>query len=632
MTTRADKPDTDADIQLRKILDNKHLSSFIMVAGAGSGKTTSLVKALAHVAVARRQELTSRTQRIACITYTEIAAKEIYVDVGSDPLVHVATIHSFLWSVIKPFQRDISSWVSARAVDKLAKLEAEQAGFGPRVQEARRNKTAETIERLANQLDTIRSIDRFRYGTGSDYANGVLGHEDIINLVPQLILARPLLARLVAKRYPFIFVDESQDTLPEIVACLKHAEAMSKGKFCLGFFGDPMQQIYVRGVGEVGAEVGWSTIKKPENFRSPTCVLEVINHVRAQVDGLEQMSGLPAERVKNGEVTFIVLPADENRTQALGLARRWLAAKSACGAWTNESSGRTEKTLVIAHRMAARRLNFEGLYTAFHDNGSHSLSEAFDEGTAWPLAPFMKVIMPAYESLTADKRELMSILRQFSPSLRTESLKGRDVSNVLRAMADCVGSLKVIIETGGPGSVKEALKLSADCGLIELDPRLSSYFASTDAISDPIVSTGTSATIESYMQCDVSELRGYFRYIDEESPYSTHQGIKGAEFDDVLVVLDDAEGRHHQFSYDKLLGIKALSRADLEHQAAGEESTIDRTRRLFYVCASRATEALAVVLYAADVGAAVDALRGSGIPGAEEPLTLDSLRAASPAS
>ena len=75
-----------------------------MIAGAGSGKTTSLVKALAHLSRARAPALRRRGQKIACITYTEVAVGEIWSDVGNDALFHVSTIHSFLWTVVHPFQ------------------------------------------------------------------------------------------------------------------------------------------------------------------------------------------------------------------------------------------------------------------------------------------------------------------------------------------------------------------------------------------------------------------------------------------------------------------------------------------------------------------------------------------------
>ena len=74
----------------------------------------------------------------------------------------------------------------------------------------------------------------------------------ILAMVPNLIIERPLLARLVAAQFPYIFVDESQDTFKAVVGSLKHVERLSQGKVCLGFFGDPMQQIYQTGVGEIG--------------------------------------------------------------------------------------------------------------------------------------------------------------------------------------------------------------------------------------------------------------------------------------------------------------------------------------------------------------------------------------------
>ena len=62
-----------------------------------------------------------------------------------------------------------------------------------------------------------------------------------------------------------------------------------------------------------------------------------------------------------------------------------------------------------------------------------------------------------------------------------------------------------------------------------------------------------------------------------------------------MVVVSDEEARGFMFNYDKLFGAKSRSKADLEHEAAGKETTIDRTRRLFYVMCSRAEKSLPVV-------------------------------------
>ncbi|MGO7205254.1 ATP-dependent helicase, partial [Rhizobium ruizarguesonis] len=64
MTSRIGKPDTQADVDLRTALDTRPPTNFVMVAGAGSGKTTSLIKALAHLSQTRGRELRVRGQQI----------------------------------------------------------------------------------------------------------------------------------------------------------------------------------------------------------------------------------------------------------------------------------------------------------------------------------------------------------------------------------------------------------------------------------------------------------------------------------------------------------------------------------------------------------------------------------------
>lgn len=625
MTSRAGQPDTAADLKLRELLDRDQHGSCSMVAGAGSGKTTSLVKALTHVVATRGPELRRRTQKVACITYTEIAAKEIHEDSGSDPLVYVATIHSFLWSVVKPFQKEVAGWVQERAKSKLSDLLNDQVNFSSRIGAARREKTANDIAKLQDQLRRLKTVRHFTYGTGSDYGKGVLGHEDIVNIGPQLIMRRPLLARLVARQYPFLFVDESQDTFPEIVACFKHVVQLAGSSFCLGFFGDPMQQIYVRGVGTIELPEGWSEIEKPENFRSPKRVLEVMNRIRAADDGLVQISGLPTDKLKEGSVTYFVLPADDHRTANLQLVRRWLDRASTQGAWTTDDPVTGAKILVIAQRMAARRLGFENLYAAFHDSGSPNLSQSFDEGAAWPVTPFLEVLLPLTD---ASGSQVVSLLRRHSPLMKDEELRQKSMIRLLTDFKRHVDQLADIVRTGGSGSIGRALDIAIEGKLLNLDPRMI-FFRSPEAAPEEVVlSDSTTVALERFMECDVKELRGYQRYIKEESPYSTHQGVKGAEFPRVLVVLDDEEGRHYQFSYDKLLRIKVLSKNDLDNQNAGKETVVERTRRLFYVCCSRATEAVAIVLYAQDVQAAVEALKKSDLPEAGSPVTLPGLESA----
>ena len=54
------------------------------------------------------------------------------------------------------------------------------------------------------------------------------------------------------------------------------------------------------------------------------------------------------------------------------------------------------------------------------------------------------------------------------------------------------------------------------------------------------------------------------------------------------------------FSYEKLFGAKAKSKTDLDNESQGKDTTIDRTRRLFYVTCSRAMSSLGIVAYTGD--------------------------------
>jgi len=92
----------------------------------------------------------------------------------------------------------------------------------------------------------------------------------------------------------------------------------------------------------------------------------------------------------------------------------------------------------------------------------------------------------------------------------------------------------------------------------------------------------------------------YAKYILGEAPFDTHQGVKGLEFPRVMVVIDDEEARGFLFSYDKLLGAKGKSDTDVSNERTGKETSIDRTRRLFYVTCSRTEKSLAVVHYSTD--------------------------------
>jgi DNA helicase II / ATP-dependent DNA helicase PcrA len=84
--------------EILRHIDNKE--NFLLSGGAGSGKTYSLVQVIKQVI------LEYPTIKVACMTYTNAAVKEIEERVKHQNL-SVTTIHDFLWENIKSFQKEL---------------------------------------------------------------------------------------------------------------------------------------------------------------------------------------------------------------------------------------------------------------------------------------------------------------------------------------------------------------------------------------------------------------------------------------------------------------------------------------------------------------------------------------------
>jgi DNA helicase-2/ATP-dependent DNA helicase PcrA len=636
MSSRANKPDTQADIDLRNCLRDVPPRSFIMKAGAGSGKTTSLIKGLSSVMEIHGAKLRKNRQRVACITYTEIAAGEIWRDVGSDPLVHVSTIHSFMWLLAKPFQNDIRVWVHSRIRQKIEAIEEKQATYGQRVLQRTKDKDIRDAERLHRQLGRIAAVKSFRYGTASSYAMGILGHDDVLKLVPDLIARRPLFRSLLASQFPFVFVDESQDTTFEVVEALKTVERESGVTLCLGFFGDPMQRIYATGTGQVEVEPAWIDIPKPENFRCSTRVLNLANAIRRDGDDLIQTPGqrLGADGIvptPEGSAHLFILPANDTRDANLDRVRGWMAKQTDDDRWVSYVDDREQiKLLVIVHQMAAKRLGFGELYTALNSRSPSAFKNGFLDGSAWPISSCVRFLIPvAIAHSNGRQLEVMRLIREYSPLLDKDSLAESNVAERLKLIGSLVVFITASIMENAGATVLDLLRQVHASGLLILDPRLASYLDPDAVVPLQPELTKTAedldgdqaedesdkelASMDAFLACPAKQLLAYQNYISEQSPFWTQQGIKGAEFDRVLVVLDDAESTHFQFSYEKYLGIKEPSDNDRKNMEAGEETTIDRTRRLFYVSCTRALKDLAVVLFTAEPNEAAVHLRQLGL-------------------
>ena len=116
-----------------------------------------------------------------------------------------------------------------------------------------------------------------------------------------------------------------------------------------------------------------------------------------------------------------------------------------------------------------------------------------------------------------------------------------------------------------------------------------------------------------FLACPATQLTPYGRYVSEGSPFATQHGVKGAQFDRVLVVMDEEENDYCLYDYERVLGDAQVSAADRVAFANGEDNTWSRTLRLLYVFCTRAKRGLSLVFFVAEPESTAAHIVASGV-------------------
>ena len=594
-----DEFDSSADAEIRSCISLVEPKSFFLYAGAGSGKTHSLVEAVKPFVKEQVRQLTLRGQRVAIITYTNAARDEIDMRLEFDPRVQVSTIHSFAWSLIQGFNRDIRVWVDGNLRKQIAELEAAQGKGRPA------SKTAIARERSLSskrrRLAKLAQVRRFVYSpTGINRGRDALNHAEVIAMSSEFLITKPVLARMLVSQYPVLLIDESQDTAERLMDALLDVQLKHAERFCLGLFGDTMQRIYTDGKADLDSSIPdtWAQPRKVMNHRCPARIIRLINAIRAEADNEQQRA---RSDKPEGHVRLFVVRTETPATPALEHEiRARMADVTGDASWKMDGE---VKTLTLEHHMAAARWGFRDFFLPLYE--IDHLRTPLLEGSLAGITFFTRTVLPLVEAMEAgDKHEAAAIVRQQSPLYDKEALENAGDSQVelLRKARDACRSLHALFANGERPSLAAILRNVAESELFTIPEALVPFAgADTSAVDDPNNDDDNGDELDAWrrsLETSFDQAEKYDRYVRHESPFDTHQGVKGLEFPRVMVIISDTEARGFMFKYEKLLGTAAKSKTDLDNEASGRETTVDRTRRLFYVTCSRAEESLAVVYYA----------------------------------
>lgn len=597
--------DDHVEKELAGFLNLEKPTSFFLFAGAGSGKTRSLVNALNYLAKTYRDTLRLRGRQVAVITYTNAACDEITRRTGYDPLFVVRTIHSFAWSQIQGFNADIRAWLKDNLQSEIVDLQAEEAKGRPGTKASAARQTQ--IESKQLRLERLAGIKTFVYNPNSDNRErNSLNHSEVIRIFSTFLLTKPLMQRIFVEKFPFLLIDESQDTSRALIDALFALQRAHADRFCLGLIGDTMQRIYPDGKERIENEIpqSWATPEKKLNHRCPRRIVRLVNQIRGGADNHKQE---PRDDRPEGWARLFVFPVDSPDKPALEQSiRDYMAELTGDPNWADANKC---KILTLEHHMAARRMGFLQMFEALASVDDYRTG--FLDGSFAPTRFFTHYVLPlVMAQQNGNKFAATKLVRENSPLLSKESLKDNEKPiSQLRFTQAAIDKLMVLWADGEPTCAAIAENIAAT-NLFAVPDSLKAALAARQAapaeVSDADEADPVSeqiAALIAFLDCPFSEIAPYAAYVAHEAPFDTHQGVKGLEFERVMVLMDDGEARGFLFGYDKLLGAKAPTAADIKNAREGRETSLDRTRRLFYVTCSRARSSLALVAYSPDPAA-----------------------------
>ncbi len=600
--------------------------NFLLSGGAGSGKTYSLVSVIRQVIAE------NPTVKVACMTYTNAAVKEIEERVNHKNL-NVSTIHDFLWDNIKHFQKELKEAIISLAnSEDVSRIKIENANPIP-----------------ANYFETLE--DGIQYKEFVRLREGIISHDELLIIANYLFEKYPKLSSIVKDKYKFIFIDEYQDTSKAVVDTFLTHFKKSERKNIIGFFGDAMQSIYDDGIGNLdeykGTEIETvNEIPKKQNRRNPQLVINLANKLRT--DGIVQEPSTDSNApnmqngfVKQGSVHFLY-----STDADISKVRRYLQENYN---W-DFSNSKLTKELNLTHNLIADKAGFRTLMdiydkdqilsfrdrirkyikdnsivTDFSTNTFGEVLQTLQQGKngreldkvspTTGMQTFIDNNLALYNNaktlnyaefsrMYVDKDQLLDDKKQDE---NDENKKGSKRDNLIKHLfkiqttiylyqnrryneflratdyrfkITSIESKKILKENieslvnVGDKTIEEIIRQANEKEICLIDDKLETFKEKRQYLYNRV------------KDVKFREFQKLFEYLEGQTPFSTQHKTKGAEFDNVLVILDN--GGWNNYNFEKMF------------LGTASPSVMDRTQKIFYVCCTRAKEKLAVFYHNPD--------------------------------
>ncbi len=520
--------------------------SFILDAGAGSGKTWSLVESIKYVIDIQGKDLHRNNQKIVCITYTNVAKNEIIARVENNELVMVSTIHDFLWSCISQFKIELKEKLIEFLDEKILKVQQSLDKSKSKKGITYDKNLLKKSKLESDKIELQSTYKTTKYKNYFSYKNNIVSHDEVIELSQRLFSSYPVIRKLIVDTYPMIFVDEYQDTFPSVIKIL--LDDLNADNLLLGFYGDKMQKIYDKGIGEIPSTYNLKAITKLENYRCSVSVVGLLNKIR---DDIQQ---IPSGNNREVQGSCSFYQASEDNFNLSEFIDSNLEDRFGI-----EDDRSNLKILYLTHKLIARENEYEELYNLVNGVGKSDALTKKDEDKC----PFIKFLYEIEDIVNLyHSNKIQRLLKKYSFEMNTFEEKQQ-----LKEFLDN------LIERRETNTVNEIIEYVVEHRFLQKSEQMNDF---------DLEDASNSEYYNSLMQIAYNQIIKACKTADEKTPFSTKHGTKGAEFENVLVVIDDTAWRN--YSFDRYFSGDTSS-----------ESIFNRTRNLFYVVCSRAENNLVVL-------------------------------------
>lgn len=322
-------------------------------AGAGAGKTYDLIRTVNYIVENNFNELETNSNKVLCITYTNSAKDEVLNRLGSTTLVHVSTIHDVIWNIIKDYPQELLIEHELKIKNEISKNDETINGFEVEYVNISKDEFNKIFEKFntdknlevfytfynekaitfrekikdlnvlnESDLQLLKNVGKFKKWINTRHSNYKLNnalqkldkhevtytplinrdrlelfnisHDTVLEYANAMTQKYNNLKLVIASLYPYILLDEYQDTNPKIIELFEEVYFYAKKRnspIFYGLFGDHKQSIYESAIGSklilCNRNSKYKIIEKNINRRSNSKIVEIGNFFRD--DNLKQI-------------------------------------------------------------------------------------------------------------------------------------------------------------------------------------------------------------------------------------------------------------------------------------------------------------------------------------------------------